>query len=784
METILILIAIFVCLFILKSRIDKVGDSLKEVKDELKRIKASESVKERMDEPLAGKHTSPVSETVRPVPDIVDEVKEKAEEFPPIPEVASTPQKIKERELPPPPPPVFIPAPRIETRTQTYRPAAVKERKRVNYEKYIGENLFGKIGILILVIGVGFFVKYAIDKNWINEVMRTALGFAIGVALLLVAQRLKKKYRAFSSLLSGGSFAIFYITVAIAYHYYQLFNQPVAFALLILITILMSVLSLLYNHRELAIIALVGGFIAPFLVSTGEGNYMVLFTYLIILNLGMFFLSLFKKWSELTVIGFVFTSVIMLLYVLQNYYIDIYVPQPGIYSTVPIRLLVFSTLFYFIFLLPLIIIIRSETQNRNNQVLLLLIGINNFVYLAFGLFFLSRVRLSFDIDGLLPLFISIVNAIILVGLYKNRNENKLLSNTLLGMVIVFATIAIPIQFSNQLITIIWSAEMILLAWLYIKSKFRLYEYATFAVMLLALFSFLIDIVDYNSLESTQYLISHLFLGISVSVLALMISRYRKTFEEGVILKYNPWNTTLIVFAVIIFYYALSREIYTEVAGFVKWIKTQIAFSTGYLLLLTVLFKKRYPINTHTAFYATVLSLNVLMLATDSYLVTIDPKAGAYKIILSWLIALLTILSFGEIGRQYYGKVKPFVQSQSFTVYFTVLAVITWLSLENLLLNQLGLTDEKSAGFSIALSLAGFILMALGMKLHLKVFRKLSLITLGIVLAKLVIIDLWAMPTVGKIIVFIFLGITLLLLSFLYQKLKNVLFGEEDDKTKN
>lgn len=80
----------------------------------------------------------------------------------------------------------------------------VKEKKKVDYEKYIGENLFGKIGILVLVVGMGLFVKYAIDKNWINEVFRTVLGFAVGGGLLFLSQRLKKTYRTFSSLLAGG----------------------------------------------------------------------------------------------------------------------------------------------------------------------------------------------------------------------------------------------------------------------------------------------------------------------------------------------------------------------------------------------------------------------------------------------------------------------------------------------------------------------------------------------------------------------------------------------------
>ena len=90
----------------------------------------------------------------------------------------------------------------------------VKEKKKVDYEKYIGENLFGKIGILVLVVGMGLFVKYAIDKNWINEVFRTVLGFVVGGGLLVLSQRLKNTYRTFSSLLAGGAFAIFYVTVA------------------------------------------------------------------------------------------------------------------------------------------------------------------------------------------------------------------------------------------------------------------------------------------------------------------------------------------------------------------------------------------------------------------------------------------------------------------------------------------------------------------------------------------------------------------------------------------
>lgn len=70
-----------------------------------------------------------------------------------------------------------------------------------------------------------------------------------------------------------------------------------------------------------------------------------------------------------------------------------------------------------------------------------------------------------------------------------------------------------------------------------------------------------------------------------------------------------------------------------------------------------------------------------------------------------------------------------------------------------------------------------------MRLHLKSLRMVSLSTFGIVLLKLVVVDLWLLPTIGKIIIFIILGIILLLLSFLYQKLKKVLFEEDRGEEK-
>lgn len=652
-------------------------------------------------------------------------------------------------------------------------PAAPKPKKQINYEKFIGENLFGKLGILIFVIGVGFFVKYAIDKNWINETFRTVLGFLTGAALLFVAERLQKKYRTFSSLLAGGAFAVFYLTVAIAFHYYHIFSQTVAFIILIAITVFMSVLSVIYDRRELAIIALVGGFLAPFIVSSGEGSYQVLFTYVSILNLGMFGLSIYKKWSELPIISFVFTCLIMASFLLLNY--------SSRSTIISGHLLMFATLFYFIFLLPVFSILRGEKIQAMSRGLVFVIITNNFVYLLSGILFLRNMGLSFKASGLLSLFIALVNLGLVLWLWKSRKDYKFLVHTTLGLVLTFVSITIPIQLDGNYITLLWASEMVLLLWLYVQSKIRVYEYAAKILVGLTFVSYLMDVYsvmfEHHSL-STIFLNSSfatsLFVGLATGAFALLIEYYHQFFSTARRLKYSFWNPLMLIISVAILYYTFMMEFSLYFEG---------ATRSGAMFLFTAVsissvcyaFRKRFPITKHLTSYILAIGANVLV-----YIINIwgDQRIWTSPpVVLPWLTAAFVIANLYYVARLYYITIgiKP-----RFTIYINVLATFIWVTMVRSFLWQVGV-DEFSAGLSLSLSIAGFVQMGLGMRLHQKVLRMVSLATFGIVLLKLVFDDLWAMPTIGKIIVFIILGLILLILSFLYQKLKDVLFKNDEDE---
>ena len=653
-------------------------------------------------------------------------------------------------------------------------PTVPKQKKQVNYEKFIGENLFGKIGILIFVIGVGFFVKYAIDKNWINETFRTVLGFLTGAVLLAVAERLQKKYRTFSSLLAGGAFAVFYLTVAIAFHYYHIFSQTMAFIILIGVTVFMSILSVVYNRRELAIISLVGGFLAPFIVSSGEGSYLVLFTYVSILNLGMFGLSIYKKWSELPMISFVFTCLIMGIFLLFNY-------TSGS-TVISNHLFWFATLFYFIFLLPVFSILRGENTRTMSRGLVFVIITNNFIYLLSGALFLRNMGLSFKASGLLSLFIALVNLGLVLWLWKNRKEYKFLVHTTLGLVLTFVSITIPIQLDGNYITLLWASEMVLLLWLYVKSKIRVYEYAAKILVGLTFASYLIDVYhvvwgDHHSIGTiflNSSFATSLFVGLTTGAFALLMEYYHQFFSTARRLKYSFWNPFMLFISVGILYYTFMTEFYLHFEGVTK---------SGAMFLFTVFsistvcyaFKKRFPITKYPTFYILSLGANVL-----TYIINIwgDQWASMtlVPIILRWLTASFVIANLYYVARQYYATIGI---KTRFTVYLNILITLLWVTMVRSFLWQVGV-DDFSAGLSLSLSIAGFVQMGLGMRLHQKVLRMISLSTFGLVLLKLVLDDLWAMPTIGKIIVFIILGLILLILSFLYQKLKDVLFKNDDE----
>jgi uncharacterized membrane protein len=177
---------------------------------------------------------------------------------------------------------------------------------------FMSGNVPVKVGVVLSVFGVGFLIKEAFDRNWLVLPLELRLvGVAMfGLVLLGLGWRLRRRRPNYAVSVQGGGIAVLYLTTYASYALYDLLGAPLAFALLFAVTLACGCLAVLQDARVLAVLGIVGGFLAPVLTSSGSGNHVLLFSYYTILNSAIVGIAWFKSWRELNLLGFVGTFVI------------------------------------------------------------------------------------------------------------------------------------------------------------------------------------------------------------------------------------------------------------------------------------------------------------------------------------------------------------------------------------------------------------------------------------------------------------------------------------------
>ncbi len=195
--------------------------------------------------------------------------------------------------LPPPLPP-FSP------------PAAVPARgPAINWELFMGVKLFAWLGGLAFFLGVVYFLKYSIDHNWIPPELRAAIGFIAGAGLLVAGLRLARRYAVTGQTLCATGIVVLYaVTFACRAHYhFEFFSVWATFALMVLITATAFLLAVRLEARVVAVLGMLGGFLTPVLLATGQDNPVGLFGYLALLDAGLIAVALHRRWDFLVPLG-------------------------------------------------------------------------------------------------------------------------------------------------------------------------------------------------------------------------------------------------------------------------------------------------------------------------------------------------------------------------------------------------------------------------------------------------------------------------------------------------
>ncbi|SHM14774.1 DUF2339 domain-containing protein [Flavobacterium chilense] len=701
------------------------------------------------------------------------------------------------------------------------------KEKNPDLEKFIGENLINKIGVLILVLGISYFVKYAIDKDWINEPARVGIGILCGALVMGVAHKLRKNYAAFSSVIVAGAIAIFYFTIGIAFHDYHLFNQTVAFSIMVVITVFSALISLSYNRIELAVLSLIGGFAVPFMVSTGEGNYIVLFTYIIILNIGILAIAYYKKWNLVNILAYAFTVLLYAAWLSRDLSSD----KPH-YSGA----FIFGFIFYFIFILMNIIHnIRSKGEFSKTQ--LTILASNTFLFYAAGMTILSNYHP--ELKGLFTTALAFLNLIYAWFLYKKFELDEKAAYLLIGLTLTFITLAIPIQFEGNYITLFWAAEAVLLLWLSQKSKITSYRFGAVIVHILMIFSLIMDWKKYYDGDIPLHIVINPIFITGVFAIASLFAIFyllKNETENSTIfdISFNPetYKTIISTVGIIIAYFTGLFEVIYQSNHYIENLYSSIALPIVYHLLFTAilssfLIKQKTATGYQGALLIAICNIvlfafwfsNYQFLEHKDIIATGNGKSIAFYF---HYISLLITIYLGYQMFHIYKKVNfSFFKSHYFmwiAAFFIIYIASSEVMLHGLVLMNSTVTPHDiqtsamyanykndlpylrqfiaddfielarikiiKTGLPVLWGILAFVFLIIGIKKQQKSLRIIALSLLGLTILKLFLYDISNISETGKIISFILLGILILVISFVYQKIKVLVIDENKPQETN
>ena len=668
--------------------------------------------------------------------------------------------------------------------------------KHPDLEKFIGENLINKIGIGILVLGIAFFVKYAIDKQWINEIGRVCIGIGCGGILIGLAHRMRKSFQAFGSVLIGGGLAVLYFTISIAFHEYSLFSQQGAFIIMVVITAFAVMLSIAYDRMELAVLALIGGFSTPFIVSTGSGDYKVLFTYLLILNVGMLFLAYRRKWNLVNLLSYIFTVIIYGSWLTTKCLFEPNAPYAGA--------LLFGTSFYLIFFLMNIVYnIRNKIAFGPQEIGLLLS--NTFLYYAAAMAIL-HFFFSGYYQGLFTVLMAAFNFAFAFLFYKGKNIDRNLIYLLLGLVLTFISLTAPIQLEGNHITLFWSAESVLLLWFAQKSGIRLIKVTSVLVAFLMVISLVMDWYLYINPHSPYMpvIINKLFITSIISIIALIFiqSLLRKEKDQFIIQNVIPVSIYKIIVriaTIVILYFALFKELLYQLYHYdVTLSSRSVIVGTFNMLFLSVAFivsRKLQPAKarsiTFLVFSVLCLLLHLIIynqsvIAVRNEFLKNDTSTFVFFLhfFLSVLLVYVLYIAIRSAKMVLKGEAWDVMIKFTGTALFIFICsaelnhIVTWMSFSpGRIIPEINKQVSK-AGYSVLWGIVSLVLMQQGMKQKDRILRICSLTLFFITIVKLFLWDIVGISESGKIIAFISLGILLLVVSFMYQRLKKLILENE------
>jgi len=699
-------------------------------------------------------------------------------------------------------PEIGVPVPVPAAAAVTPQPAPVpprvraKSRSKEEWEALIGGKLLNRIGALALILGVGFFLQYAFANDWITEPLRVLIGVLLGIGLLAGAARSASGgYQIFAQGLVGAGIAILYLSVYASFNYYHLVAQPWAFVFMSAVTVITFSQAFRYNSIVVALLGLTGGFLTPFLLSTGEINPAGLFTYVALLDLGLLAVAWrMERWVSIEPLTMFGTYFIYSVWLGQGYT-----------ETHFIAGFLFLALFWFMFhaMHTLRMFRKSFSYPRFRLAFASVHGA--VVYLL--LYILVNIDHP---DWRVP---ATLCAAILYGATsfaaRTASEEKgiFLHSALTAILLVI--VATWIQFKGLALVQYWSVEALALAWA--GSQWRLRSVIAGALGLFAL-AFLQLVATRGALFApasepftllfNSRAFSFLLLAVCIGLSAVLRGRSEEPGRTAMrMILHVAWGWILFLLVTVETNDAFAQMIRNGgIAGekhldFLRAMTMSVgwgAFALGLILA-----------GSRKAIRPMVLSGVIMMLLAGCLGavrgLTFAPIGDFVPVLNMRVLQLLVLIAEYAIARRallsqegYTGVYRTFAPGLQGGIVLLFLVLITGETWDYyargiyrlaLMAGSVKIADELNSLQNLRqLFLSGgwlvysIILMAIGIWRRARVVRIEAMILFGVSIVKIFIYDLSFLDTLYRIFSFVGLGIILLAVSYLYQRYRGIILG--------
>ncbi len=393
------------------------------------------------------------------------------------------------------------------------RPAAGPPSARPSWlrELISGGNLIARAGVVVLFFGVAFLLRYVAEHSHLSIEWRLTGVAAAGVVLLALGWRLRSVRRGYALALQSAGVGVMYLTVFASFRLFHVLPSPAAFALLAVVAALSAVLAILEDSLAFAMLGTAGGFLAPVLASTHEGNHVALFSYFAVLDLAVVAIAWFRSWRPLNLLAFAFTFGIGTAWGVLQY-------RPEQFATTEPFLVLFFLMFVTI---AVLFALRRPPELAHYVDGTLIFG-------APVVGFALQAGLVRDLHygrAYSALVLAAFYLLLARGLVARRRDGlRLLIEAFLALGIAFATLAVPFALEGRWTAATWALEGAAVLWVGLRQQRSLPVAAGLGLQLLAAIAYFWEGIDLLPAGSDVLLLNSRYLGaMLIGASALLIA---------------------------------------------------------------------------------------------------------------------------------------------------------------------------------------------------------------------------------------------------------------------